>query len=57
MIPSVSLTVNLLMLGTVLGFPTYEDGAYTGLVVKVGEEVPVDDCTELLVELQVDRKS
>ena len=49
--------MNLLMLGTVLGFPTYEDGAYTGLVVKVGEEVPVDHCTELLVELQVDRKS
>ena len=46
--------MNLMMLGTVLGFPTYEDGAYTGLVVRVGEEVPVADCTKLIVELQVD---
>ena len=44
------------MVATVLSMPTYEDGAYTGLVVRVGEEVPVSDCTKLLVELQVDRK-
>ena len=49
----VSLTV---MVATALSMPTYEDGAYTGLVVRVGEEVPVADCTKLLVELQVDRK-
>ena len=53
----VSLAVSLLTWSVVMGLPTYKDGAYTGLVVKVGEEVPVDDCTELLVELQVDRKS
>ena len=44
------------MVATVVSMPTYEDGAYTGLVVRVGEEVPVADCTKLLVELQVDRK-
>ena len=49
----VRLTV---MVATALSMPTYEDGAYTGLVVRVGEEVPVADCTKLLVELQVDRK-
>ena len=49
----VSLAV---MVATVVSMPTYKDGAYTGLVVRVGEEVPVADCTKLLVELQVDRK-
>ena len=49
----VTLTV---MVATCLCMPTYEDGAYTGLVVRVGEEVAVADCTKLLFELQVDRK-
>ena len=52
----VSLAVSLLTWAVVMGLPTYKDGAYTGLVVRVGEEVPVADCTKLLVELQVDRK-
>ena len=47
----VSLTV---MVATCMCMPTYEDGAYKGLVVRVGEEVPVADCTKLLIELQVD---
>lgn len=49
----VSLTV---MVAMVMSMPTYEDGAYTGMVVTVGEEVPVKDCNKLLLELQVDRK-
>ena len=50
----VILAVSLLTWAVVMGLPTYKDGAYTGLVVRVGEEVPVADCTKLIVELQVD---
>ena len=50
----VSLAVSLLTWVVVMGLPTYKDGAYTGLVVRVGEEVPVADCTKLIIELQVD---
>ena len=31
----------------------FKDGAYSGLRVKIGEEAPVGDCTQTLMDLQV----